>query len=157
MPSLDQFNRRDWLRVATASMMGVSFSGWLPRVAHAVNSLPQSAKSPKSCILLWMSGGPSQLDTFDPKPKHKNGGPVKAISTSVSGIQISDSLPGIAKQMNDLSIIRDINSGEGDHGRGSQLMLTGFKPNPATAYPSCLLYTSPSPRDATLSRMPSSA
>jgi hypothetical protein len=116
-------------------MAGVSFSGWLPRIANAF-AVNGGVKSPKACILLWMSGGPSQLDTFDPKPNTENGGPVKAISTSVPGIQIAESLPGIAKQMKDLAIIRDMNSGEGDHGRGSQLMLTGFKPNPATAYPS---------------------
>ena len=137
MASFQQFSRRDWLTASAATMMGVSFSGWLPQLAQAAS---RSAKfrdeSPKSCILLWMSGGPSQLDTFDPKPDHKNGGPVKAISTAVTGVQISESLPGIAKQMKDLAIIRDMNSGEGDHGRGSQLMLTGFKPNPSTAYPS---------------------
>ena len=83
-----------------------------------------------------MSGGPSQLDTFDPKPQHENGGPVDSIATSVPGIRISEYLPGIATQMNHLAIIRDMNTGEGDHGRGSQLMMTGYKPNPATAYPS---------------------
>ena len=111
MASFQQFSRRDWLTASAATMMGVSFSGWLPQLAQAAS---RSAKfrdeSPKSCILLWMSGGPSQLDTFDPKPDHKNGGPVKAISTAVTGIQISESLPGIAKQMKDLAIIRDMNN-----------------------------------------------
>lgn len=135
MPLLPQFTRRDWLRASAASMVGVSFSGWLPRIANAVVS-SKSKESPKACILLWMSGGPSQLDTFDPKSGTDNGGPVKSISTAVPGIQIAESLPGVAKQMKDLAIIRDLNSGEGDHSRGSQLMLTGFKPNPSTAYPS---------------------
>ena len=130
--SFTQFTRRDWMRLSFASVCGVSCSGWLPRLAQAA----LSAKSSKSCILLWMSGGPSQLDTFDPKPDHENGGPIDTIVTSVPGIHISEYLPGIAKQMSDLAIIRDMNTGEGDHGRGSQLMLTGYKPNPATAYPS---------------------
>jgi len=126
------YTRRDWLRLSTASALGVSFSGWLPRLAKAA----KKASDPKSCILLWMSGGPSQLDTFDPKPGHENGGPIKAIETAVPGIQISGYLPGVASNMKDLAIIRDMNTGEGDHGRGAQLMLTGYKPNPSTAYPS---------------------
>ena len=126
------FTRRDWLQLSVASALGLSFSGWLPRLARAA----REANSPRACILLWMSGGPSQLDTFDPKPDHDNGGPVESIQTTVPGIHISEYLPGIAKQMQDLAIIRDMNTGEGDHGRGSQLMLTGYKPNPATVYPS---------------------
>ena len=87
-------------------------------------------------LTIFMSGGVSQLETWDPKPKTDTGGPFRAISTSVPGIQISEYLPGVAKQMKDLAIIRDMNTAEGDHGRGTQLMLTGYKPNPATTYPS---------------------
>ena len=130
--SFTDFSRREWMRLSLASAFGVSFSGWLPKLAKAA----QEAKSQKACILLWMSGGPSQLDTFDPKPDHENGGPVEAIPTAATGVHISEYLPEMAKQMKDLSIIRDMNTGEGDHGRGSQLMLTGYKPNPATQYPS---------------------
>ncbi len=130
--SLSRFTRRDWMQMSCASAMGVSFSGWFPKLARAA----RAAKGPKSCILLWMSGGPSQLDTFDPKPDHENGGITRAISTSVPGIQISEYLPGIGKQMKDLAIVRDMNTGEGDHGRGSHLMTTGYKPSPATSYPS---------------------
>lgn len=120
------------MRLSMASAAGVSMSGWLPRLARAA----KESEAQKACILLWMSGGPSQLDTFDPKPKHDNGGPVEAIKTAVPGIEISEYLPGVAKQMKDLAIVRDMNTAEGDHGRGTQLMLTGYKPNPATAYPS---------------------
>ena len=127
-----RFTRREWVQASVASALGISFSGWLPRLAQAA----QEAKTSKSCILLWMSGGPSQLDTFDPKPDHVNGGPVKAIPTKATGVHISEYLPGLAGEMKDLSIIRDMNTGEGDHGRGSQLMSTGYKPNPSTAYPS---------------------
>jgi hypothetical protein len=126
------YTRRDLLRLSLASALGVSFSGWFPRLARAA----AAGKSGRACILLWMNGGPTQTDTFDPKPDHDNGGPVKAIQTAVPGIRISEYLQGIAKQMNDLSIIRSMTSREGDHGRATQLMLTGYRPQPATDYPS---------------------
>ena len=126
------FDRRRWLQLSLASTWGWSVSGWLPKLARA----GQQAQTAKSCILLWMSGGPSQIDTFDPKPRHDNGGDVEAIATAVPGIHISEFLPQVAQQIRDMAIIRDMNTGEGDHGRGSQLMLTGYKPNPAIAYPS---------------------
>ena len=121
---LRAFDRRDFLRFSLAGSLGVSFSGWLPRLARAA----ADQSRPKACILLWMSGGPAQTDTFDLKPDHENGGPVKPIATSVPGIQISERLPGLAKQMQDLAIIRSLTSTEGDHQRGTQLMLTGYRP-----------------------------
>lgn len=120
----DSFSRRDLLRIATASLGGVSCSGWLPRLAHAT----EGKRPPKACILLWMAGGPSQLETLDPKPGHKNGGPTKAIPTSVPGIELSENLAGVARQMGDVSLIRSMNTREGDHGRATQLMMTGYRP-----------------------------
>ncbi|MCA9056158.1 MAG: DUF1501 domain-containing protein, partial [Planctomycetaceae bacterium] len=118
------FDRRDFLRFSLAGSLGVSFSGWLPQLVHAADG----AASSKACILLWMSGGPAQTDTFDLKPGHANGGPVKPIETAVPGIQITEKLPGVAKQMQDLAVIRSLTSSEGDHQRGTQLMLTGYRP-----------------------------
>lgn len=127
------FTRRDWLKISLASAWGVSYSGWLPRLAQAA----AAQKQPKACIVLWMSGGPTQTDTFDPKPDHKNGGTFKPIETAVPGIKISEHLPGLAKQMKDMAIIRGMTTTEGDHGRGTQLMLTGYRPgNAAVRYPS---------------------
>jgi hypothetical protein len=126
------YTRRDLLRFSLASALGVSFSGWFPRLARAA----ADGKSGKACILLWMNGGPSQTDTFDPKPEHDNGGPVKTIPTAVPGIHISEYLPGVAAHMEDLAIIRSMTSGEGDHGRATQLMLTGYRPQGSTDYPS---------------------
>ncbi len=131
-PFFHDYSRRDWLRMSIASALGVSFSGWLPRLALAAAATNQR----RGCILLWMNGGPSQTDTFDPKSDHQNGGPTKSIATSVPGIHISENLPGVAAQMNDLAIIRSMSSREGDHGRATQLMLTGYRPQTPTAYPS---------------------
>ncbi len=119
-----EFSRRDIARIAATSLAGMSVSGWLPKLAAAAEGDPP----PKACILLWMSGGPSQIDTLDPKPGHKNGGPTKAIKTSVPGIEISENFPGLAKQMKDVALIRSMSTREGDHGRATQLMMTGYRP-----------------------------
>jgi hypothetical protein len=116
--------RRDFLQFALAGSLGVSASGWLPQLARAA----AGTETPKACILLWMAGGPSQIDTFDPKPDHENGGPTKPIQTSVPGLSISENLPLLARQAENLAIIRGLTTSEGDHGRGTQLMLTGYRP-----------------------------
>ncbi|RCS43544.1 DUF1501 domain-containing protein [Bremerella cremea] len=122
--ALDSFTRRDLMRIAAASLSGVSCSGWLPKLAQAA----AGKKPAKSCILLWMSGGPSQIDTLDPKPGHANGGPTKAISTAVPGIELSENLPMLAKQMKHIALVRSMKTREGDHGRATQLMMTGYRP-----------------------------
>jgi hypothetical protein len=83
-----------------------------------------------------MNGGPSQMDTFDLKPGTPNGGEYKEISTSVPGIKISEHLPKIARFADDMAIIRSMSTKEGDHGRGSFLMRTGYLPNGPIQYPS---------------------
>lgn len=118
-------SRRDFLGISLASMLGISYSGWLPRLARAAEVSP--AAKGKSCILLWMSGGPSQTDTFDLKPGHANGGSFKEIETAVPGIRISEHLPRVAGQMQDLAIVRSLSTREGEHGLATRLMLTGYR------------------------------
>lgn len=97
----------------------------------------------KRCILLWMSGGPSHMDTWDLKPdSEKNGGPFKPIETSAPGVMISEHLPNVAKQMKHLSIIRSLDSKEGNHDRGTYMMHTGYAPNPTVIHPSFGSYCS---------------
>jgi hypothetical protein len=132
----DDFSRRDLLKISIASAFGVSYSGWLGTLARS--TLARAAESTgrqRSCILLWMNGGPSQLDTFDLKPGHKNGGPYKDIATAVPGIKISEHLPGIAKHTKDMAIIRSMSSKEGDHGQATHMMLTGYREQEAVRYP----------------------
>ena len=121
---MTEFTRRDFVKISLASAFGVSYSGWLPRMAQAA----EAGGKHKAFILLWMTGGPSQTDTFDLKTEHPNGGPSKSIETAVSGIHISEHLPGVAKQMKDLAIIRSLTTTEGDHERATRAMLTGHKP-----------------------------
>src|SRR6516164_4928775 len=98
---------------------------------HFMGALQANAATPrknnKSCILLWMGGGPSHMDTWNLKPEsEKNGGPFKPIATSASGVSISEHLPTVAKQMQHLSIVRSLDSKEGNHDRGTYMMHTGW-------------------------------
>jgi len=120
------WTRRDFVRLSLGNAFGVSYSGWLPRMAQAAEAAGPG--NHKAFILLWMAGGPTQMDTFDLKPEHPTGGPSKSIETAVPGIQISEHLPGVAKQMRDLAVIRSLTTAEGDHDRATRLMLTGHRP-----------------------------
>jgi hypothetical protein len=124
--------RRDWLRLSTAGVVGYSMSGWMESLAAATAGDPQRRRS---CILLWMNGGPSQTDTFDLKPGHMNGGPFKETQTSVPGIRISEYLPGIAKQMDQMVLVRSMKTKEGDHGRATFILRTGYLPQGPIEYP----------------------
>ena len=99
--------------------------------AQLENVLPRA----KQCIVLFMNGGASQIDTFDPKPGTKNGGPFAAIPTNVEGIQVSEHLPHVAEQAHHLSIIRSMVSREGNHERARYLLHTGYAPGGTARHP----------------------
>src|SRR5206468_6251612 len=128
-----RISRRDWLRLSAAGVLGASLSGWLPALAADTASDP---KRRRSCILLWMAGGPSQTDTFDLKPGHANGGPFKETATSVPGIRISEHLPRIARYADRMAIIRSMSTKEGDHSRATFFLRTGYLPQGPIDYPS---------------------
>jgi hypothetical protein len=129
---LPRLSRREWLKLTAAGVTAYSVSGWLETLAVDTAQHPQRRRS---CILLWMNGGPSQMDTFDLKPGHANGGPFKEIATSAPGMKISEHLPKIAKQGDQLVLIRSMATKEGDHGRASFLMRTGYLPQGPVDYP----------------------
>ncbi len=89
----------------------------------------------KACILLWMQGGPSQFETFSPKPGNPNGGTTKAIATSVPGMEVSENFPLLAKQAEHLAIIRSMTSKEGSHPRATYLLHTGYLPIASVKFP----------------------
>lgn len=124
--------RRDWMRYVSLGGLGMASSGWLPQLAAAASS---QRTEDRHCVLLWMSGGPSQLDTFDMKPGHANGGLFKETATVVPGIRFSEHLPGLAKQADSLAIVRGVSTKEGDHERGTILMRTGHVPGGPIRYP----------------------
>ena len=119
------------LAVTVLAAPAAEFFGTLEANAQQVR------RAGKKCILLWMSGGPSHMDTWDLKPdSERNGGPFKPIATSASGVQICEHLPTVARQMKHLSIIRSLDSKEGNHDRGTYMMHTGYTPNPTIVHPS---------------------
>jgi hypothetical protein len=125
-------SRRQMMRMAAAGALGASASGWIEALAADTAGNPSRRKS---CILLWMSGGPSQTDTFDPKPGHANSGPFKPIQSSVPGIMLGPHLPKLARQADDLAIIRSMSTKEGDHGRATYYLRTGYLPQGPVRHP----------------------
>jgi hypothetical protein len=126
---MNEQSRRQFLQLSAAGMFGVSMSGWLDVLAaHAANNPVKAGQSKhKSCILLWMDGGPSHKDTFDLKPGTKDGGEFKPIDTSVSGLQISEHFEKLARLMQHGVVIRSMSTGEGAHGRAKYYLHTGYK------------------------------
>lgn len=93
------------------------------------------AKKQMRVLCFNMAGGLSQLESWDPKPGTSTGGPFRAISTSVPGMQICELLPETAKIMHHLALVRSINTKENDHGKGHYMMFTGRRQTPASDYP----------------------
>jgi uncharacterized protein (DUF1501 family) len=121
-------SRRTVLRLAVGGVVGFSGSSWLSNVAaHAA----ATGRKYKSCILLFMRGGPSHIDTFDPKPDAppEYRGPFKAIPTSVPGIHVSEMYPNVARQMKHAAILRGMSHNDAGHAGGTYLMHTGFPLN----------------------------
>ena len=132
MPSLSKASRRDALRTLALSALGCSTSPFLPALAGTLADDPARRRH---CILLWMTGGPSQIDTFDMKPGHANGGPIKEIATAVPGMRFSEHLPRLAAHAGSLAILRGLSTKEGDHQRATELLHTGHLPMGPIRYP----------------------
>jgi uncharacterized protein (DUF1501 family) len=92
-------------------------------------------RSEKRVLLLWLAGGVSQLETWDPKPGTPTGGPFQAIPTSVPGVHVCELLPYTARQMHRLALVRGVNTAEDEHSRGAYIMHTGHRQDPAMEWP----------------------
>ncbi|MGI9430394.1 MAG: DUF1501 domain-containing protein [Bythopirellula sp.] len=125
--------RREMLQHLGLGLLGTSCAGWLPGLAAQLAGNPERRRH---CILLWMNGGPSQTDTFDMKPNHRNGGEFGEISTAAAGLRISEHLPLLAQHGNRLAVVRSVSTKEGDHARGTHLVRTGHAPMGDVAHPS---------------------
>jgi hypothetical protein len=126
-------NRRHFLKhVASASALAIPGMRFLEGLAAAQNELK---KANKSLIVLWMGGGPSTIDLWDLKPDASTGGEFKPIKTTAPGVEISEILPSVAKQMKHLSVVRSLVTNEGSHERGTDLMNTGRVPSQVVQFP----------------------
>ncbi|MFO0903604.1 MAG: DUF1501 domain-containing protein [Pirellulales bacterium] len=128
--------RRDFLRAIPAAGAAAGAALGLVSWPEVIRAQAASLrKAGKACILLWMQGGPSQFETWTPKPGHENGGETKAIATSVAGIEVSENLPSLGKIMHELCLVRSVTSKEGNHPRASFLLHTGYLPAPTVKHP----------------------
>src|SRR5215831_9064695 len=127
-------SRRSFLRnVAIGGGVGLGMLGWKDAVTLHAEEL---RKRGMACILLFMRGGPSQLETFDPKPGTDHGGPTKAIPSAVSGVHVAEGWPQLAKVMKDVALVRSMTNKEGEHQRATYQLHTGYVPMGGTKYPS---------------------
>lgn len=124
--------RRDFLRHVAATGLAAGACSWTDAISASADELRSRGMA---CILLWMQGGPSQFETFSPKPDHANGGETKAISTNVAGIQVAEHMPECAKIMDELAIIRSMTSKEGNHQRATYLLHHGYLPMGGVKFP----------------------
>jgi uncharacterized protein (DUF1501 family) len=129
-----QLHRRDALRLA-----GFGGAAWLSGAAGLLARAEQQAgrhEPARSIIMLWLAGGPSQLETFDPHPGTRIAAGTRAIETSVPGVELAEGFERLAEQMESVTLIRSLTSKEGDHERGAYHAKTGYRPDPTIVHPS---------------------
>jgi hypothetical protein len=105
-------------------------------LARAAEAPAERRRPAQSIIMLWMQGGPSQLETFDPHPGTNIAAGTTAIRTAVQDVQLATGLERTAEEMRSIALIRSMVSKEGDHERGTYTMKTGFRPDPTVIHPS---------------------
>lgn len=125
-------SRRGFLSLSLGGYLGLSMGG-LGKVF--ADSKGAGFGQAKHCIILWLNGAPSQMETWDPKPGTKNGGPTKAIKTSAKGIQIAHTLPRMAEQMHHVALVRSMYTREANHQRGRYFLHTGYVPSGTVKHP----------------------
>ncbi len=135
-PEEHGFLRRGFL-TATVAGVTASFAADMGEILGLRSAVMASElkQQNKRVILLWLAGGASQFETWDPKPGAKTGGPFRAIPTNVTGIHISELLPELAQRMQHTAIIRSLNTKIADHGNGADLMECGRVADPGVKYP----------------------
>jgi len=132
--TMAEMNRRHFLKhVAAYSALAIPGLEFVRTIYANAQGL---RRNNKSVIIMWMGGGPASIDIWDLKPGAATGGPFREIETTAPGVRISQYMPKVAQQMRHLAIIRSLQTSEGDHNRGRQLMHTSYTPNPAIAFPS---------------------
>ena len=129
-------SRRDLFRSFSASALACLVHSAMEREAQAEGRAAAPPAKAKSVIVLWMNGGQSHVDTWDPKPGTPVGGPHKAIKTATPGLSISEHLPELARLSKKLCVVRSLTHKEGNHQRTNALMHTSYSPSPTVDHPS---------------------
>ncbi|MER3416946.1 MAG: DUF1501 domain-containing protein [Gemmataceae bacterium] len=129
----DGVTRRQFLQVGGLATFGLL----LPEYLRAQAQLPAHQRKQVNCILLWMQGGPSHLDTFDPKPDApaEIRGEFGVVDTVLPGVKLSEHLPRLARRLDKFSIVRGHDPQNGSHGHADHLMMSGHKFNPSLPFP----------------------
>lgn len=146
----DGVTRRDSIRIGGLTALGLGLGDFFriqnlaaqdvvreDRFAESASSQIHPAAKAKSCILIWLDGGPSHLEMFDPKPDapEEVRGPLASIATSIPGVRIGECLQRTAQMMDKLAVVRSMTSPLGEHNFGTHYLMTGYKPTPAVEYP----------------------
>jgi len=127
-------SRRAFLKGAVATAGGVALGNW-GGLTHSQTVANQAQRTGKHCILLWMNGGASQIDTFDLKPGRQTGGPFRPIQTNVTGVQICEYMPLMARMMDKVAVIRSMRTHSPDHPDGIYHMHTCYRMNERVPHP----------------------
>ncbi len=128
---LDSLSRRSFAERTAAAALGLSL---LPSAEEAIAAASSAGKA-KHVIYIYMAGGMTHIDTFDPKPGADTQGQTGAIDTTVPGIKLSEYMPELAKTFNDIAVVRSLGQKTGAHGGASYWMQTGYQESPAIRHP----------------------
>src|SRR5437016_3479284 len=122
--------RRDFLQLGLGAVMGLGFTDLLRARAAAAEAVGKTSHAQVNCILIWMDGGPTHYETFDPKPDAPKEirGEFKPIKTRTTGVSFSEHLPRLAAISDKLAVVRSIHHDQGNHGAGNHYMMTGAPP-----------------------------
>lgn len=133
-PTFDHVSRRSFLKSTLLTSSGLTVANWGGLFASQTIA-DEARRQGKRCILLWMAGGPSHLDTFDMKMGRPVAGPFRPISTNVPGIQVCEYLPRLAGQADKLAILRSMSTADPEHAGGTYLMHTGYRKEAFVRHP----------------------
>jgi len=127
-------SRRRLLGLSLGGALGLALGRTAPLLAQDPDR-PAGFGRAERCIVLWLAGGASQLETFDPKPGTPQGGPTGAIATRAEGVSIAATLPRLAERMDRVALVRSMSTREGNHQRGRYLLHTGYVPSGTVRHP----------------------
>ena len=130
----EHVGRRAFLKGTLVTAGGLVLPNW-GGLFRSQTIAAEAAKRGKRCILLWMNGGASQIDTFDMKPGRPTGGPFRPIQTKATGVQVCEYLPKVAEDVDKLAIIRSMKTHSPDHPDGIYHMHTCYKQSERTPHP----------------------